>query len=57
MKKLIIALFAVSIAAITSCGISGGQEAKTADSTMTCIDSACADTPAVATQVVDTTKK
>ncbi len=56
MKRLIIALFAVSITAITSCGISGGQEAKTADSTMTCIDSVCADTPVSSTQVADTTK-
>lgn len=56
MKKLIIALFAVSITAITSCSIPSGQEAKTADSTMTCIDSACADTPVVATGVADTTK-
>lgn len=54
MKKMIIALFAVTITAITSCGgIFGGKEANTADSTMACIDSTCADTVVVA---VDSTK-
>lgn len=60
MKKLIIALFAVTITAVTSCGgIFGGGEVKTADSTMACIDSTCADTThaVVDSLKADTTKK